>query len=326
MLGGKIGSAIPYLRVISETCGPDIDARGQGAPVTLAPGETVRLGVRHMHPLSAAVLHGSPHGRPSLEIMWRVADEGLLLRHMTRELFVFDPSRIKATQIWYAAEGCKIDDFHVVTDSDDMLMLSFAPLAKDTYLYIPDHPVTPIDLARQSLHPLNDNPMTSDFARHRVRLHYGTMEDRRWRRSELRSDKFVNQAVMMREFLRIWSTLEAHGCRRAGELLSVALHATPLARRWRHDGPVSVFVPSDDAIERYGWAKIESLMALGASAQLVEAVLNHTVPQRLAGERLDSSSLKTLGSRPLRLGGASVREAYDVAPHRVFVVDDWITP
>jgi uncharacterized surface protein with fasciclin (FAS1) repeats len=336
IVAAKLGAAMPYLRVVHETCLPDVASRTDaGSPIAIAPGDLVGLAVRHMHPLSAAVIADGVHSHPSLEVLWRVPGEGLVFRHMARELFLFDPGRIELTRLWYAGEGCTIADIHVVTDSDDMFMLSFAPRLKDIPIYIPRHAVTPMDLARQSLHPLNDNPLTSEFARRAVRLHYGPMTERRWRVPKIRSDGFIKQAIVMREFLRIWRAIQDRGCAHASRLMSVALQATRLARRWPHDGAVTVFIPNDEAMARLGTNLIEPLLAAGAERELERVVLAHTVAGCPALPETGKAALRALDGRKLeyektsgarQIGDANIVAAVDVPPHRVFLIDRCLMP
>ncbi len=334
---GKIASAMPYLRVVSETALAELRPQAPSAsPLTIPPGDLVRFAIRHLHPLSAAALADGMHSRPSLEAIWRVSGEGLLFRHMVRELFAFDPNRIELTHLWYAGGGCRIEDVHVVTDSDDMFMLSFAPRLKDMTIYIPRHAVTPMDLGRQSLHPLNDTALTSAFARQPVRLHYGAMDDTRWRRAERRSDGFFKQAIVMREALRLWAALKQHGCGGAQRLLSTALQATCLARRWPDDGPVTVLAPNDAAIERLHREEVLGLAAPGASDALVRAVLGHVAAgvRSLPASGEPAQQLRTLDGRLHRLDAradgiyldddARVTASFDVPPHRICIIDRWL--
>jgi hypothetical protein len=313
---GRAAAAMPYLRVVSETCLTELEARAEpGGPLRLPPGELVRLGVRHLHPLSAAALAGGRHGRPSLEMFWRVPGEGLVMRHAVRELFFFDPRRVQVSHLWYALDGCAAGELDVVDDSDRMMMLSLAPLMKDLPLYIPERGVTPMDVARQTLHPLNDTPFTSLFAGRSIRLHYGEMTPARWRRAERRSEIAFKQVLVLRDLLRVWAALEGHPCRTARRALAVAAQATSLARRWPHAGPVTAFVPTDEALQERAGDWMERLLAVGAERQLQEWVLAHVASGR--GDGLPSMA-------PIH---TKIVECFDVPPHRVSLVDQtWAVP
>jgi len=333
---GKLAIAKPYLRVISESCLPEIAALGKrGDIIPIQSGDLVRIGVRHMHPLTSSAFVLGRHGRPSLEAIWRVPGEGVVFRHMVRELFAFDPTRITPTHLWYAGDGCTIGDFHIVTDSDDMFMLSFAPLLKETSLYNSNHAVTPMDLARQSLHPMNDTPLTSDFARRGARLHYGPMTEVPWQRLERRADAFIGRAIVMREALRIWTALSGRDCSQASRLISVALQSTALAKRWRHDGPVTVFVPNDAAFEQLETEASRSLLAREAASRLLRVALNHIVPVACEIPFRGQANYATLGGGKirvdaspagLRLNGHETQlvETIEVPPNRILIVDRWI--
>ena len=69
MGNGKLGTAMPYLRVISETCLSEMTSMkdSQKGSLHIAPGELVKLGMRHLHPLTAAAMAQNLHGRPSLK-------------------------------------------------------------------------------------------------------------------------------------------------------------------------------------------------------------------------------------------------------------------
>jgi hypothetical protein len=179
--------AVPFLRVLDEF-------DGFYPPET--PGALVRYVLDHLHPLARASFIGNPDGRLSLDAMFPVADEGILLHHMARELFAFDPAVITPTELIYAGAGT-IADHHVVTDSDDMFMASFAPADKDreTGVYTPGSPVTPLALAEMSLHPLNDNPLVEEFARRPVRIHAGAMTEPLWAEAEPVGRRFIDEAL-----------------------------------------------------------------------------------------------------------------------------------
>jgi hypothetical protein len=326
MAAGKLGTAMPYLRVISETCSSEmaVMAKSMNGTLSIPPGELVRLGLRHLHPLTAAAMAHGRHGRPSLEMLWRVPGEGLLLRHMVRELFSFDPQHVTLTHLWYAGTGCTGNDIHIVRDSDEMIMLSFAPLLKDIPIYIPDHSVDAIDLARSSLHPWNDSPLNGEFPRHHIRLHHGPVTESRWRRVERCSDVEFKKAMVMRDVMRVWSAIKDEDCSRAARLISLALQCTPLARRWPVDAPVSAFVPLDTGLPEIPSALIRDIGA----ATLMKWILNHVVAgtaQFTAGQ-----SLTMLGGKVHRIvedsGGTFINSSrivrcLDVAPHRVYLVD-----
>ena len=332
---GKVGVAIPYLRVISETFVPDIASQAGDAEIALSGSELVRLGMRHMHPLSVAAMAGGQHALPSLEVSWRVPGQGVLLREVSRELSMVDTERLQANQYWNAIDSANPQSLHVAADSDDMLMLSIAPLFKDFHVYIPHHSLQPIDMARVSLHPANNNPLVKHFAAHRIRLHYHGLEEDRWREVERRADNFIGQALFMREFVRIWDAVRTNDCSLASQAMSVALITTSLARTWRYAGPVTAYIPTDDAFKDRGWESVASLLRPEMSRELKDIILNHVAASVVAGSVSRSTQQVALSGAPIHcrtdnegdlVKGARILRRLDVAPHHVCIVDRLLVP
>ena len=330
---GKVGVSIPYIRVIGETFVPEISGRAGDNAIKLSGGDLVRLGMRHMHPLSVAAMASARHALPSLDVIWRVPGQGILLRHISRELSLVDTQRLQANQYWNAVDAADPRLLHVSADSDDMLMLSVAPLLKDFHVYIPDHSVQPIDLARVSLHPANDNPLMQQFASHQIWLHYDAFDESRWRDVENRADDFLGEALFAREYLRIWAAVNASGCTFASQAMSMGLLTTSLAKRWRHKCPVTVYVPTDGAFMDAGWESVAPLLRPQAANDLEALILNHvvasaatesTAPQHVT---LGGATLigRTEGAAEFINGGRIVRKI-DVPPHTIFIVDRLLSP
>lgn len=332
---GKVGAEIPYIRVISETLVPEMIARAGDDPIEFSGGELVRLGMRHMHPLSVAALADGRHALPSLEVTWRVPDQGLLLREMSRELTLIDTERLEANQYWNTIKTSYPEALHVSEDSDDMLMLSVAPLFKDFQVYIPNHTLQPIDLARVSRHPDNNNPLVEHFAAHSIRLHYDDFDEKRWDVYEQRADDFIGQALFLRQFLSVWEAARVAGCSLAAQAISVALNTTSLTARLRCDGPMTAFIPNDEAFGERGWEALAPLLRSEQANELESAVLNYIVPGVRDADASASWEEIALGGMPLHVrndGDASfVNEArilhrIELSPHQICVIDRLLQP
>ena len=189
---------------------------------------------------------------------------------------MIDTERPQANQYCNAVDSANPSLLHVAADFDDMLMLSLAPLFKDFHVYIPHHAVQPIDLARVSLHPANDNPFVKQFAAHQIRLHYDGFDANRCADSK-DVPTVLSAAFFMREFLRVWNTAQANGCSLASQAMSIGLVATSLASRWRHDGPVTAYIPTDDAFGNRGWDTLAAVVAPERGDDLERMICNHVV-------------------------------------------------
>ena len=253
MARGYKAIATPFLQVVVETCLPDALKRFGGQPdgsISIPPAGLYELGRRHLHPLTALAMPRSPHGRPALDLIWPVPGEGFVSRFAVRELFAFDPRRCPITFLWYAGGPEDQESIYLASGPEEMAMLSVDPLDKHHVNYIVGHAVTPGDLVRSTLHPWNvkDQNQTRVFARRRMYWHGASKSPAKWRRAEARSDLAMREVEVRRIAQRLWTVLCEIGCARAAGILALALEATPLARRWREDIPLTVFVPSDEAL------------------------------------------------------------------------------
>jgi tetratricopeptide (TPR) repeat protein len=329
---GKVGVAIPYIRVISETFVPDIASRGTDRAIILPGGELARLGMRHMHPLSVAALSGACHALPSLEASWRIPGQGLLLREMSRELSLVDTERLQANRYWNIVDTDHPEELHVATDSDDMFMLSLAPLFKDFQVYIPNHALQSIDLARVSLHPSNDNPLVNYYAAHSIRLHYDSLDKNRWRPLERRADHFIDRALVLREFLRLWEVAHARECRLASQAMSVGLFATSLVHGWRRTAPVTAYIPTDAAFG--DGDALAPLLSSSAAKDLKKLIVAH-VALGVADPAEGSWEQTTLNGAPLHcradsegefVNDAQIIDRIELPPHRICIIDRLLAP
>jgi hypothetical protein len=222
---------------------------------------------------------------------------------------------LEITHLWYAGAGTRPEDVHLVTDSDEMLFLSLAPLRKDIQLYIQNHEIDSVDMALSSLHPLNDTPLNSHFASRSVRLHYGPMTRRLWRNTEVKAEIAGKKAVVAREAIQVWNALKAAGgCGVACKLLGAALHSSPMARRWPFDQPLEIIVPTDRAFR--GRPPFE-LLAEQNGSRLYQFILEHVVPvsgRRSGGTALSAEALLTRSEIP-------VARTIEVGRHKLMLID-----
>lgn len=301
MAGGARAIAVPFLQVVAETCIPEALERFGQRPeegLKIPSVAIVDLARRHLHPLTTLATPGSPHARPALEMHWPVPGHGVLSRFAVRELFAVDPRRTAMTFLWYAGGAEDFEGIHFASDSDDMVMLSVDPLAKYLPIYILDHTVEPVDVARSTLHPLNDTHQTRNFARYRVCWHNGTLDQPGWSTTMRQSDSAFRQVVFHRAAMRLWAHLKRIGCIKAAALLAVAAHATGLARRWRQVASLRIYVPTDKAFGHFGDTAYEGLLRNGNEQVLIDFLLAHVSP---AASVTPSAPIMPLAGSPFRI-------------------------
>jgi len=330
MAAGRKAIATPFLQVTLESCLPEAEERyadPASGSIRIPPEGLAELGRRHLHPLTALALPGSPHGRPALELYWPAGAEGFVSRFAVRELFAFDPRRCPITFLWYAAGGEDRESIHFSAGPHDMGMLSVDPLHKYFDNYIADHAITPGDLVRSTLHPWNDTAQTRVFARRRVHWRTGAAEEsaRRWRRAELASDRAMRELEVRRLGQRLWARLREIGCSRAAGFLAVALEATSISRRWREDVPLTVLAPVDAAFENDPGRKAQDLLRSGAERELSNFLRRHVMRGAL-GE--GTGMHQSLEGSPLRSSGDSHGRSVEGrrildGPHRLDGIEIW---
>jgi hypothetical protein len=332
---GMAGCLLPSFRVVSETCVADVletFGKSPDSPISISPGELVRLGVRHMHPLSATGVANAVHGRPDTGLMFRVRDEGFVSRTSGNWLFV-DPQRLGIT-----ADGAITTSdpdpaslVHIVTDSDDLVFLSLAPLYKELETFRPHHANDALDIARLTMLPhVKVSPFIEPLDLVCTRLHYGSMTETKWQPVVEHSDAVFCRVRMTRAFMHLWELLKAHGCRQAARLISLAVFTLKLPPRLLIERPLTIFVPNDDAIQALPAGAFDRLIDRKGRRHLLSAMLDHVTMEHAAPDVGGTEYKSVNGMRIMVQSGATQRHAEGSAgvlkelrsgAHRVYVID-----
>ena len=333
---GYAGCVLPSFRVVSETCVEDVINRFAKSPessISIEPGELVRLGVRHMHPLSATGVANALHGRPDTGLLYKIPGEGFVSRTSCNWLFI-DPQLIAMTPD--GATTTSDPDpgrlVHIVSDSDDIFFLSLAPLTKELEIFRPNHSNNVLDIARLTMLPhVKVDLFLEPIDRVCTRLHYGLMTEAVWRPVVDRSEAAFRRVRMIRAFLQIWEFLKQENCRQVARLISLALFSLKFPQGWLIEAPLTIFVPNDGAIEKMAPRDFGRLLDRRFRRNLLRAMLAHTV--------LGADSLRAQGEaqhhspsgNPIRIravqDGHLVNETARVlkdlrcGPHRICIID-----
>ena len=302
-LQGKKAIFITYVRVVSETCIPELRRRHlsqDGTVLEASPRRLVELALQYIHPLALTCMRDSPNFpiHPEL-ILWSVPGEGLLMRVLVREMFAYDPSLFDLNQQALLAHAPDPDDVHYVTDSDDVFALSFAPIAKDIEWY--ERPQR-LDAPKIGSWWLTyDSPANDLVAREYFYIHSATRTPQKWRRPELESDALMRRIKGTREILRLLSAMGQKELLYARQVLAFALAETKLASMIGRIGPITLLIPQDDAMRHWLTGAGEEMLNLRSSRQLVDLILDHVVVGRVPLEVGKNVVLKTVrdGERSL---------------------------
>ncbi len=280
---GYKGVACPFLLVNSDTLTPSLQAFEDGAALTIDAAEIARLGLQHLHPLHMLAMPGAPHARPAFEMHRSVDAHTMVSNYAVRELVAFDPSRCPITFLWYAGGDADPDGIYFGDDSDDMLMLSVDPIGKYPQNYILNHSLGAIDLARTSIHPLNDTAQTRSFIRKPVRIHSAPASAPKLRRTEAKAKTAAIEMEAGRRALQLVREMNQAGARRMAQLLSVAIFETPILRRWRRDEPLDAIALSDGCFRGDLRVYADSLVRQGNEPELMSFLQGLVVGQKQPG-------------------------------------------
>jgi len=344
---GMAGCVIPTVRVISETCIPDVMDNytvEPGEPLVLSGGETVRLATRHMHAITATSAFNSVHSRPNSWMVYRVPDEGMIARSASTWFFV-DPSRIQMH--WYAKmtenDPVYLDDddpasqIHVPASSDEMFFLSLAEMGQLVGTFIPDFPNVAFDVARVTRNANRANsPFDDCFDKVCTVLPYATMDPEKWAPVEQQSETAFRRIRSLRGLYRVWEQLRNSPHSRSAGILALAIISTKLAARWPTEHPVTAFIPSNAALDKMPEGLLDDLLAWPARRRLVHRILGLTVADAPELSAVESCNLTTLAGTTVHLEKtgdahrlnrtANIVDTIRSGPHTIHFLDNWPEP
>ncbi|MBL8706940.1 MAG: hypothetical protein JNM30_18950 [Rhodospirillales bacterium] len=240
-----------YLRVVSETFVPAMRARGATDDIALrlSGRELVALSLDHVHPLMAAHMHDSRYFPVHPEmVVWPVPGQGLGVRCLAREMFLFDPGRIDMGSQLLVDGRFNRRDMVFVDDSDDLYAVSLAPLGKDIGWHLTPGPPDLASVARWWL--IYDSPVNDLIAASFLRWHPGPVDAARWERRAMASHRWMRRQTALREALRLWQSLIEAKAWNAATLLALAIETRAVANAFpATDRPTVVLVPDEARID-----------------------------------------------------------------------------
>jgi len=330
---GKRAIFMTYVRVMQETCVPDVRRlyASQASPVIdVSSRELVDLALRHIHPLTITYMRHSPNFPIHPEfVLWPVPGEGLLMRVLVREMFAYDPKMIDLNQQALMAHTLDPDLVHCITDSDDLFALSLAPADKDIEWYSKPQTLDVLELARWWLS--YDSPINDLVASKYFYIHSGSRSPDKWRQAELGSDVLLRRAIGTREILRVLSGMDRPELQKARQILALALVETRLARTVRLTGRGTLLVPCNAAVLRWLLEGGDALLQPKNARKLVALILDHIIVGRVKF-RTGEPAVLEMASGALRhltwqdgtalVDGVAVKTpGFELGQHRSYVAD-----
>lgn len=303
---GKKAVQIPNFRILSETSVKDICVWTYGHAISIPPRQLMKLGVRHMHPLTMAEIHCVSPSSPGQDRLWPVPGEGFVLRSLGREVLFFDPRRCSVNNYMFGAGIEDYADIELLGDSDEFVSLNLTPLVKDIGFLQLDCKTDLENPAKWSLHPLWDAATADDLGGRNMRYVFGGPTKEKWEAAETVADQNFAETLRLRRQLKAHQAIQMAGCTTFARMFAMAIQVTCLAKTFDLKGNETFFVPSDEAIATLGSEGLAWLCGIGNEAELADFV----------ARSVDSASSVRYAGNLAKNGREIV-----VGQHRVCVLD-----
>jgi hypothetical protein len=168
-----------------------------GTTLTIAAGDLVELGLRHLHRIALSHFWGEYEGGMlAANLYWTVPGQGLVIR-----CFHLHPLLVKS-QIKFAQFTSTIDDDlalvacpdaateHVVEDSDEILAFELSPASHDVGAPFPKKSIDSVAAWTE----MGANARHRQLARHTIRLHYRPVDPVIWAPVEAEAEQVMRGA------------------------------------------------------------------------------------------------------------------------------------
>jgi tetratricopeptide (TPR) repeat protein len=264
----------PGFQVVAETAADELAGRFPApAPIDLSPADMHDVMFRHLHPIKIGMVSGSPRLNPHPEWHLRALPQGgFVQKVLASHAVAFHPGRIALTDNF-----CPTEQFDRVA-FEPSWFLGAEPLLK--YVGLQLRPAR-MDAAAVSHYGvwadtfieavnLRESDLTHTYARNAP-----SAPERR--RQELAARFHAGQMHAGRAVIRIWRHLQEAGLYRAAQWLAAAHIHGRLRRRLLSRGPVTLFVPTDDVLDRIEGDEALRLLR-GAETALRDVLRAHVAP------------------------------------------------
>lgn len=243
----------------------------------ITPERMVELCIDSLHPLMATYLADSEFFpiHPEM-IVWPVSGEGLLLRILAREMFLFDPRTVELNKQQLPNTPIRPGEGYFISDSDELFAVSLAPLGKDADWHRYPHKANPVDIG--AWWNAYDSASNDFVVSHRLRWHYAPVTEAKWRAVERRSDLLIRRTAAAREGIRFWGIARRLGRPTAARLLAVAVQTGVMPRALVGRGPAAALLPEEDSLAALGADRIEALLAPSGARALAALLRRQVVP------------------------------------------------
>lgn len=254
-----------------------LEPRSSDNSLSVKSNRMVELCLNSLHPLMAAYLADAEYFPVHPEMMiWAVPGEGLLVRVLAREMFLFDPRGVKLNKMRLTDSGFSHDKTCFLADSDELFAVSLAPVGKDAEWHLSPNKADPIEVGEWW--SVYDSAVNDFIVSHHIRWHFAPVTEARWRSVEHRSDLFIRRAAGTREGIRFWQAARRLELPTAAGLIAVAAQTGVLARALVGRGEtVAVLLPTEKAFNALSPEQLNELFTKKGARQLSKLISAHVI-------------------------------------------------
>jgi fasciclin domain-containing protein len=208
-------------------------------------------------------------------LFWAVPGEGLLLRVLAREMFLFNPRKLRLNMANLIGSEIDPSEIQFVSDSDQLFAVSLAELGKDVDWHMKLRPADPVEIGRWWLN--YDSPVNDAIASHKIRWHFNPVTDAEWRRREFVGDIFIRRCGVVREGLRLRAAAQELGCSKAAQLIAFAVHHRVLEHVVRGQGAATILLPVNAAFAKLPHGLLDHLLTQEGRREFIRFLRAHLI-------------------------------------------------
>jgi hypothetical protein len=317
LAAGRQAIFMTYLRTESTSFTAAMSAlrRTEGYALPISGRELVALALDCLHPLMAASLRTSSRlPRHPEMLFWAVPGEGLSLRVLAREMFLFNPRRVRLNLANLI--GAEIDpgEIQFVSDSDHLFAVSLAEIGKDVDWHMKLRAADPVEIGRWWLN--YDSPVNDILASHKIRWHFNPVTEAEWQQRERAGDRFLRRCGVVREGLRLRAIAQEIGCSKAAQLIAFATHRGILEHVVRGRDRLTFLIPVNTAFAALPDGFLDRLLTQVGRRELIAFLRAHCIASshpRMQPRRSAAAALRKLLTRLRLMGPAAPFRAFGTA-------------
>jgi len=268
-----------YLRAEENSFSATLGAepKSEDKSLSISSDRMVELCLNCLHPLMAAYLADSEYFPIHPEMMiWAVPGEGLLVRVLAREMFLFDPNEIELNKMRLPKEPVSPKNGYFIADSDQLFGVSLAPVGKDAEWHLTPHQADPVEVG--GWWSIYDSGVNDFIVSHHVRWHFAPVTESKWKDKERLSDLFIRRAAGVREGIRFWQIAHRLHLPKVAGLLAVAAQTGIMSRALIGRGEaVAVLLPTESAFRNLPSNQYNELLTFEGAQKLSKLIRAHII-------------------------------------------------